>query len=151
MYQPVLQEVSEILSVAVIWLSGCRQGLQPNTSLSLLTTEVTADVSAQEILSVLSEIVFNTWAFQCMTQFRIVILQMFVPLGNTTQCCETTVMHPFFPWAKSLTDWRPGLKFAFRVKFPSKKNHFHQHVCGAEQKYEERWPCEVIAGEGSYF
>lgn len=60
MYQPVLQEVSEILSVAVIWLSGCRQGLQPNTSLSLLTTEVTADVSAQEILSVLSEIVFNT-------------------------------------------------------------------------------------------
>lgn len=54
-------------------------GLKTYVSLSLLTTEVTADVP--EILSVISEIVFNTWAIQSMTQIRIVILQMFVPLG----------------------------------------------------------------------
>lgn len=42
-------KVSEILPVVILWLLGCRQGLQPNASLSLLTYEVTADVSAQEI------------------------------------------------------------------------------------------------------
>lgn len=57
-------KVSEIQPVVILWLLGCRQDLQPNTSLSLLTDEVTADVSVQEILSVLSEIAFNTWAPQ---------------------------------------------------------------------------------------
>lgn len=98
--------VSEILSVAILSLLGCRQGLQLNASLSLLTTEVTADVSAQEILSVLSKIAFNTWAFQFMTQIRIVILQMFKPLGEPAQCQGTADMHPFFLWVKRLADWR---------------------------------------------
>lgn len=48
-----------MLSVAILWLLGCGQGLQPDASLSLLPTEAIADVSAQEIFSVLSEIFFN--------------------------------------------------------------------------------------------
>lgn len=31
-----------------------------------------------------------------MTQVRVVILQMFVPLAEPTQCQGTTDMHPFF-------------------------------------------------------
>lgn len=43
--------VSEFLTVAILWLLGCRQGCKPYADLSSLTAEITGDVS--EILSVL--------------------------------------------------------------------------------------------------
>lgn len=139
-------KVSEILSVAIVWLLGCRHGLHPNPSLSLLTTEATADVSAWEILSVLSKIVFNTWAFQLMTQIRIVILQHpweSLPSARGLQTC----IH----FSREPSVWQIGGLGIFRMKLPSKKNHFHQQVCDKEQSYVEQWPCQVIAGESSYF
>lgn len=131
-------KVSETLPIVILWQLGCRQGLQPNASLSLLTDEVTADVFAQEILPVLSEIAFNTWAPQ-------LILNPWESLPGA-RGLQTCILYSRKP-----TVWQNGGLGIFRMKLLSKKNYFHQHVCDAGHSHVEQWPCQVIAGESSYF
>lgn len=47
--------------------------------------------------------------------------------------------------------WQIGGLGILRMKLPSKKNNFRQHVCDTEQSYVEQWPCQGIAGESSCF
>lgn len=90
----------------------------------------------KRFLLVLSEIVLNTWAPQ-------LILSPWESLPHAREL-QTCIPH-------EPSVWQNGGLGIFRMKLLSKKNHFHQHVCDTEQSHVEQWPCQVIAGESSYF
>lgn len=55
------------------------------------------------------------------------------------------------PFSCESSVWQIGGLGIFGMKLPSKKNHFHQHVCDTEQSYTQQWPCQVVEGESSFF